>query len=162
MATLKVFAPKPIGEILQMGRFPLTRLLTEDETGGAYSVVEQTLPPRGLVMPHVHRDHDQLKVVLAGDCGMYLGGEEFVAPAGSIVFGPRGIPHAVWNAGPGECRFAELTSPGGFEDYFPEFAALPGGESPDLKARLELAARYGVQVLPEIGQELIAKYDLEL
>jgi quercetin dioxygenase-like cupin family protein len=162
MSTLKSYRNAAEPKVLMMGRFPLTVRVSEADNGGHYSVVEQSLPPRGLVLPHVHATHDQLKVVLSGRCGMYVGGEEFVVEAGTTIFGPRGVPHAVWNAGVDDCSFLEMTSPGGFENYFPEFAALSDGDAPDLKARLSLAQRYGIEVLPEVGKDLARRHGLEL
>jgi quercetin dioxygenase-like cupin family protein len=156
------YRPQGSESVLMMGRYPLVSRVTEAQTRGCYSVVEQTMPPRGLVMPHVHQSHDQLKMVLKGTVGFYLDGEEFLADAGEMVLTPRLLPHAVWNAGEDDCTFAELTSPGGFEDYFPSFAALADSPNNNFETRTAMAAQYGVKFLPEIGQSLIEKYNLAL
>lgn len=150
------------GSGLMMGRYPLVCRVTEAQTHGSYSLVEQTMPPRALVMPHVHEAHDQLKIVLAGTVGFYVGGDEFTAGPGEFVLTPRELPHAVWNAGDQDCTFGELTSPGGFETYFGAFAALADSPANNLESRSAMAAAYGVQFLPDIGRALIDKHGLEL
>jgi quercetin dioxygenase-like cupin family protein len=150
------------GSTLLMGRYPLVCRVTETQTDGSYSLVEQTMPPRSLVMPHVHEAHDQLKIVLVGTVGFYVDGEEFTAGPGEFVLTPRRLPHAVWNAGDQDCAFGELTSPGGFETYFGEFAKLADSPDNNLASRSAMAAAYGVTFLPDIAAALITKHGLEL
>ncbi|MCU1476414.1 MAG: cupin protein [Subtercola sp.] len=141
---------------------PLAMRVTEADTHGHYSVGEQILPPKALVMPHVHSTHDQLKIILRGTCGIYLDGVVTIAPAGTISFGPRGLVHALWNAGTEECVFLELTSPGGFEDYFKDFALIASNLDASPELRAQLGERYGITILPEIAAQLSESYGLSL
>jgi hypothetical protein len=75
--------------------------------------------------------------------GAMIGDDVVEAGPGELVFKPRGIPHAFWNAGDEEARILELISPGAFSEYFRELAPLLGGDGPpDFEALGALQARY--------------------
>jgi mannose-6-phosphate isomerase-like protein (cupin superfamily) len=61
--------------------------------------------------PHVHLDEDEAWYVLEGRLGVRLGDREVEADAGSAVFGPRGVAHTYWNAGPGVARYLLVRGP---------------------------------------------------
>lgn len=72
------------------------------DTGGALSIVEHPIPPRGLAAPlHRHAREDEYSYVLEGTMGAQLGDQVMEATAGSLVFKPRGEWHTFWNAGTG-------------------------------------------------------------
>ena len=98
-------------------------------TGGAFSLVEHPLPPRALGAPvHTHRNEDEYSYVLEGRIGVQLGDEVLEAGPGDLVFKPRGIAHAFWNAGDEPARLLEMISPAGFENYFRDLAPAARGE----------------------------------
>ena len=49
--------------------------------------------------------------VLEGTLAFRLGDEELEAPAGSAVFGPRGVPHTFWNPGRATARYLLILTP---------------------------------------------------
>jgi quercetin dioxygenase-like cupin family protein len=51
--------------------------------------------------------------VLEGEIGVQIGEEVRVACPGDLVFKPRGVPHAFWNAGDTPARALEIISPAG-------------------------------------------------
>ena len=119
-------------------------LLSGEQTGGRFAVVEHTIAPHTLAAPvHTHADEDEYSYVLAGRMGALVGDEQVDAGVGELVVKPRGIPHAFWNAGDDEVRLLELVSPAGFERYFAELAPLLGVDGPpDFAALGALQARY--------------------
>ncbi len=141
-----VFLPPGRGTPIRMGALPVTLRVRAAQTGGAYVLSEQVLPPGVLVAPHTHHEQDQVSLVLAGSLGFLVGDQEFTAPPGSCVARPRGIPHAVWNPGPGEGTMAEITSPGGqMEEFFLAFHALTvAAGQPTAAAIADLAAPFGI------------------
>jgi quercetin dioxygenase-like cupin family protein len=145
----------PLGALLVLG---------SDATNGLVSVIEQTLAPRALGAPvHTHRREDEYSLVLEGTLGVELDGDVLHAPAGSVVLKPRGVPHAVWNAGDAPARFLELIVPGGFERYFVELGdvlAPPG--PPDLGALAAVAARYDIEMEPGSIPRLAREHGLDL
>ena len=116
-------------------------------TGGAFSLVEHPLPPRALGSPiHTHANEDEYSCILEGRVGLQLGDEVVEAKPGDLVFKPRGVPHAFWNAGDEPARLLEIISPAGFENYFRELAPLLAAEPRDEAAIGEVVARYGLDI----------------
>lgn len=123
-------------------------MISGEESGGGFALVEHPIPPRHLAAPvHRHSDEDEYSFVLEGTLGALLGDQILVAEAGDLVFKPRDQWHTFWNAGDTPCRILEIISPGGFEHYFAEAAS--GAEPPET-----LAARYRNQVDVDRTQRL--------
>jgi quercetin dioxygenase-like cupin family protein len=113
------------GEMVHLYALGVRFMIDGETTGGAFSLVEHPLPPRSLGAPlHTHRNEDEYSYVLEGRIGVQLGDEVLEAGPGELVFKPRGIAHAFWNAGDEPARLLELISPAGFENYFRELAPL--------------------------------------
>jgi quercetin dioxygenase-like cupin family protein len=116
-------------------------------TSGRLAIVEHPVPVNALVVPHSHSKEDELSYVLDGEIGVMIGDREFIAPTGSYVLKPRGIPHSFWNNGTTPARLIELIFPSGLEEAFREMAGLSidrAMEGLDAKKRSEVSARYGV------------------
>ncbi|MDQ5829124.1 MAG: cupin domain-containing protein, partial [Actinomycetota bacterium] len=87
--------------------------------------------------------------VLEGEIGVQVGDEVRVARPGDLVFKPRGVPHAFWNASDVPARALEIISPAGFERYFAEMAPLlpPNHpDPPDVQALLAVQEKYGLEM----------------
>jgi mannose-6-phosphate isomerase-like protein (cupin superfamily) len=131
-------------------------LISREESGGGFSLVEHPIPPRTLAAPlHHHTNEDEYSYVLEGRMGAQLRDEVVYAERGDLVFKPRGQWHTFWNAGDGPCRILEIISPGGFEHLFEEMAENP--EAMEGEAAAELDARYGLEVdydsIPRLCEE---------
>jgi quercetin dioxygenase-like cupin family protein len=124
-----------------------------EETQGNFALVEHPIGPRALAAPmHTHRHEDEYTYVLEGEIGVQIGEEVRVARPGDLVFKPRGMPHAFWNAGDAPARALEIISPAGFERYFAELAPLfPRQPRP---ARRGSGGRCEGQVQARDGHEL--------
>src|SRR5262245_60624563 len=135
-------------------------LLSADQTGGAFGLVEHDLPAGQLGSPvHTHADEDEYSYVVSGTLSALVGDEVVEAGPGEVVAKPRGIPHAFWNAGDEPVVFVELITPGGFEGYFFELAGPFNAQ--DLEAMGEVRARYRLDMRPETIGELSGRYGLE-
>jgi quercetin dioxygenase-like cupin family protein len=132
--------------IIDLHGFGTTVKVSSRDSGGSVALVEHTLAPGRLgAPPHRHDREDETSYVLAGTLTVQLGPDTVTAGPGDIVFKPRGVYHAFWNAGRDPVRFLEVITPGGFEAYFAELAPLvPTAGPPDLTAIAALAARYGL------------------
>jgi mannose-6-phosphate isomerase-like protein (cupin superfamily) len=119
-------------------------LIRSEATDGRFALIEHTIPPRGLAAPtHTHVREDEYSYVLTGRLGAMIGDEVVEAGPGELVFKPRGIPHAFWNAGDEECRLLELISPGNFANYFVELAPVLSADGPpDRDTVAAIQARY--------------------
>lgn len=129
-----------------------------ETTAGAVAVVE-LLAPRGAGSPlHVHSREDEWFYVIEGQLTFWVGGETIVAPAGSFVFGPKGIPHT-FVVDSEQARFLLVAEPAGFERFMRavgEPAAQleippPATEPPDVAAMTAAAAEYGIEIVGPPG-----------
>src|SRR3954469_6554927 len=81
------------GKVVGVLRDQSTFKVTSEETGGAYAILEQKIPPGHEPPPHVHRHETETFYVLEGEFEITTGGQKVMATAGAIVVGPRDIPH---------------------------------------------------------------------
>ena len=136
----------------------ITVKLASEDTGGAYSLVEETTPPGGGPPPHVHRNEDEAIYVLEGDVEFLVGEGNVPAGAGSCVHVPSGILHTFKNVGNSPSRILGVFTPGGFEKFFleagepvTEGSSAPEGE-PDVGRLVEIGQKYGLEIPPPPGQ----------
>lgn len=137
--------------------------VTAERSGGSLMVIEWGLPPGQMIPPHTHTREDECSFVLEGELTCYVGGEVVVAPAGSYVVKPRGVPHALCNAGTEPVRVLEILTPGGFESYFDEYEEIVSNamdEEERRRARAELGERYGVSWHDELIPEARARFGI--
>jgi uncharacterized cupin superfamily protein len=100
--------------------------------------------------------------VLEGRFGVQLGDEVLEAGPGDLLFKPRGIAHAFWNAGEEPARLLELISPAGFEHYFRAMAPLLAAPERDQAAIGEVAARYHLDIDFATVPTLAERHNLRL
>jgi quercetin dioxygenase-like cupin family protein len=136
------------GETVWLRKLGIRFMIGGEESGGSFALVEHPIGPRALAAPmHTHRHEDEYTYVLEGEVGFQIGEEVLVARPGDLVFKPRGIPHAFWNATDELARALEIISPAGFEQYFAELAPLfpPANEGPlDEQAVDAVREKYGL------------------
>ena len=89
-----------------------TKVSTKDTDGDVY-VFESTRLKEGGPSYHLHFEQDEFWYVLEGTFIFKVGEETFSAKAGDTVFGPRKIPHAFAQVGPGEGKLLMLFQPAG-------------------------------------------------
>jgi mannose-6-phosphate isomerase-like protein (cupin superfamily) len=134
-------------------------VISAEESGGRFSLVEHPMPPRALAAPlHRHSREDEYTFVVEGRMGAQLGEEIVCAEAGDLVFKPRGQWHTFWNAGDLPCRVLELISPAGFERYFEELVDMAEPRTPDTIA--PIASRYGLEMRFDTLSELVSQHGL--
>jgi quercetin dioxygenase-like cupin family protein len=115
------------------------------DTEGRFALVQHLFAPRALAAPmHRHRLEDEYTYVLNGRIGAVLGGEEFIAGPGDLIFKPRDQWHTFWNAGDEPASVLEIISSAGLEELFRELGRLTG--EPDPEALAGMAARYGCEL----------------
>jgi quercetin dioxygenase-like cupin family protein len=135
--------PPDAGKLVWLHDLGVRFMLSGEQTGGRFALVEHPIKPRALAAPlHTHADEDEISYILEGEVGVQIGNRVLRAGPGTLVFKPRGVPHAFWNPGDAPARLLELISPAGFERYFEEAAALYASGSRDTELAAELRRRY--------------------
>jgi mannose-6-phosphate isomerase-like protein (cupin superfamily) len=136
----------------------VTVKLQGEDTGGAYSLVEETSHPGGGPPPHMHHDTDETFYVLEGEVELMAGDRTIPASAGTAVYIPKGTLHTFRNVGTSPSRILALLSPGGFEKFFLE-AGEPAREGssatrgePDIGRIVRIGRKYGLEIPPPPGQ----------
>ncbi len=128
-----------------------------EQTGEAWSLIDQT-GPRGDMPPlHLHRREEEAFYVLDGELTLFVPGEQIRLEAGDCAVAPRGIPHT-YRVESETARWLVIASPAGFERFVVEASVpaqsptLPPGPPAVSPQRLgELAAGYGIEILGPPG-----------
>ena len=129
------------------------------ETEGRFAMVQHLFEPRALAGPmHRHRREDEYTYVLNGSIGAILGGEEFLAGPGDLMFKPRDQWHTFWNAGDESAAVLEIISSAGLEELFRELGRLTSEPTPESLAAM--AARYGCDVDFDATVPVIKRHQL--
>ena len=79
-------------KVWAMGVLVTVKVKAED-TGGAYSVFEDLIPPGAGPVPHTHTKEDETIFVIEGELRAWLGGKQYDVKAGDFVHMPRGVEH---------------------------------------------------------------------
>lgn len=83
------------------------------------NLTEVILAPQSLgAPPHIHKDEDEIFVVLEGTVHFLNGDKEVIAKTGTVASLPRGHYHGFWNPTNKPARMALVIAPGHFEKFF--------------------------------------------
>ena len=153
MADAKINMPGEGRSVWLVGDL-ITVKVSGEETGSAYSLMEDKTPPGGGPPPHVHANEDESFYVLEGEVELLIGERTVRVAAGSSAYLPRGVVHTFKNVGETPSRMLAVVSPGGLEEFFLEAGEAategsrpPEGE-PDIGRIVEIGRRYGVEFPP--------------
>jgi mannose-6-phosphate isomerase-like protein (cupin superfamily) len=114
------------------------------QVGGAYALLEQTIPAGWGPPLHVHRHETEIFYILEGDFEITVGGQKIAAPKGACATCPRDIPHTFRNVGTTEGKLLLTIIPGRFGDYFIEVDHVDHDDKAAIKT---LSAKYEVEIL---------------
>jgi quercetin dioxygenase-like cupin family protein len=138
------------GRDIPLGEAGLVTMKAEGRaTAGAMAAYEFVFPAGTAGPPlHIHRTWDEAFYVLEGESTFLIDGEERVAPAGTFVFIPRGVPHTFWNASNAPTRQLIVFTPAGIEDYFDEVSQVMAAGQETLDAAIALMEKHDMEVPP--------------
>jgi quercetin dioxygenase-like cupin family protein len=134
----------------------LVTILARYEDTGTISVLEAIVrkgfePPR-----HVHESDDECYYVLEGRFHFEVGGTEYDAVPGDLIFLPRRVPHG-WTAEQDGGRLLWLAVPGGIDELFTELgqpaeayklAEEPPSDPPIDRMVELLSSKFDISVAP--------------
>ena len=131
-----------------LGNIRIWQRATAAQTGDAFGLSEQLVPPGHGSPYHIHRHEDEAFYILEGETRFFSGERSWVLGPGGFAFLPRGIPHGFRTEGNVPCRSLLLNLPGGFENFVTELSSVePPAGPPDMGALMEAAGRYGLEIL---------------
>lgn len=139
--------PAQSGPILWGPGDSYTFLVTGEQSGGAYFVLDALVAPGGGPPPHFHQHEDECFFLLAGRLTMQIGDRQIQVSAGDFIQVPRGTAHTFVNDGDDMARMLAIFSPAGMERWFTEAfdpaldrVATPPPPTPEMIARMIAAA----------------------
>ncbi|HRH45887.1 MAG TPA: quercetin 2,3-dioxygenase [Pyrinomonadaceae bacterium] len=126
---------------------PVICKVRSEETGGAYSIVENTVPPQEGPPPHRHQHEDELFYVLEGEFEILCGEKTIIAKKGDLAIIPRGTVHTFRNIGTENGKFWITCTPGGFEGFFEEVSRDASEMPPNIEKIKAIGLKYGCEFL---------------
>jgi quercetin dioxygenase-like cupin family protein len=134
-----------------------TFLVTGEQTGGAYFVMEALVPPGGGPPPHIHRNEDETFYLVEGECNIVIGATVIHAKAGDFVNVPRGTVHCFSNCGTTTARMIVTFTPSGMEGFFREtlepavdrHVVPPRNNAAVADRYIAAAAKYGLEFVAQ-------------
>ena len=129
--------------------------VASDESGGAVTVMEMTIPPGMGPPPHTHAGHESV-YVLDGTLRYHIGGKDYDGRPGSVFHVPAGVAENFEPTGDKPLRVLVVYTPGGMDKFFAEYGEVaksrelppPDESPPDLERLTAMAARYGMEIIP--------------
>ena len=109
-------------------------------TDGQVTIVEDTLKPGFHLGRHYHKRMTEVFYVLEGEVQFIFDDETVVVTPGATVTVPPGVMHEALCPGGG--KMLSVFSPGGFDQYMEEMAALPDAAFEDQARMQALAEKY--------------------
>ena len=132
--------------------------VSSDETAGALTVMEFTIPEGAGAPLHTHAQRETV-YILEGKARYHVGDEVTEVGPGAVIELPEGVIETFEPVGP--LRMLAIYTPGGIDKFFAEVGEPaterrvpdPITEPPDFEHLTEVGARYGLQLLgPPPGQ----------
>lgn len=106
-------------------------LVSEQDSGGKLSIVEQRMDGAGGPPLHLHSEMDEwIMVIEGGPLTVQIGDERRLLNRGESVWIPKGTPHSFNNLSGSPLRMLGATTPGGVEDYLHRQAEYLNGLAP--------------------------------
>ena len=116
--------------------------LTGADTGGAFCLLADELPPGWELPPHRHAGAAETMHVVSGEMAVEIDGRARIVRAGETAHVPAGVLHSGRNAAQEPLRRIVIFSPAGMERFFLEAGADRAGEV-DARRALDSALRHG-------------------
>ena len=119
---------------------------TASSTGGRFSLMERTLPPRGrMPPPHRHVANDEAYFVLDGTVTFHVADAVFDGGPGTFVLVECREAHTFGNTAGEPARLLVLHAPA-LDGYFGDLEQLwAGPAAPDRDTELALMRRHGME-----------------
>jgi quercetin dioxygenase-like cupin family protein len=133
-------------------------LISGEQTGGSYAVIDMLVPPGGGPGPHAHKDIQEMFYVVEGEVEFKMEAGKHKVTSGAFINIPLGgKAHSFKNTSDKVAHLLCTVVPAGLDDFFKEIGTpveagifLPA-QPPDKEALLRLKSigeRYGQEFYP--------------
>lgn len=141
-----VIRPSADGKKIRVFGGELTQLVTGPESGGRLTAGVFVAPPDNGPPVHIHRNEDELLIVIEGRFSFLAGGKWSEAGPGSAVFLPRGQAHAFRNIGGTVGKLYVIVNSPHLETFF-ERCEEPfyQPEGPDMERIAVIGGDHGIE-----------------
>ena len=145
------------GSYLSMAGGNYRIVISGEQTGGAYAVIDMLVPPDNGPPPHAHAGFQESFHILEGEVEVLTQETTSTAVTGSFVNIPiGGLVHCFKNKSDKPARLWCVVVPAGLDAFFAEVGKpveqgvfLPPPQSPEDRARLKaIAEKYGQVIYP--------------
>ena len=133
-------------------------LVTGEDTGGAYAVIDMLIPPGGGPGPHAHAGFSETFFVIDGEVEVKSEISTYIAKKGAIVAIPKGgIVHCFKNRTEQVAHLLCMVVPAGLEGFFREigqpvaigsFLPPPHMDAEAMKKIQPIVEKYGQKLFP--------------
>ena len=165
------FPAAPDGTLVGNGKDSGTKLRAE-YTNGQLTAQELFMPPKQMgPPPHLHKELDEVMIVLEGTIHVLVGKEVVELHAGDWHVRPHGIVHTFWNAGDVPARLIDLYPNQDLITFFEDFLRMQkrlqnegvSMQSPEFqKQNKELLDKFGIEMFPDQLPPILEKYGLKM
>jgi quercetin dioxygenase-like cupin family protein len=107
----------------------LTMKASAEETGGAFTLFEDSMSQGKTTPLHVHANEDEALYVLEGEILVHIDGADHAVGPRGLAVAPRGVPHAFLVTSE-TARVLTLQTPGSAEAFY-RAASEPAGTDAD-------------------------------
>ena len=139
------------GRSIDLGGFQMSLKASEQDTGGAFSLLEADEPPNFGPPMHIHHNCAEAFYVLAGEYVIFIEEQEFRCPAGSFVYIPSGIRHG-FRVGSQSSRKLNVYVPGAMVGYFDKLSEAIAAGNADPGVLDRIANDHGMQVIGPVPE----------
>jgi len=122
-----------------------------DETDGAFTLLEADEPPNFGPPLHIHHGIVEAFYVLKGAYDIFIGDDEFHCPEGSFIFIPAETPHG-FRVGDAQSRKLNLYLPASMVGYFDELSDAIKSDQADDDFLADIATRHAVEVIGPVPE----------
>ena len=143
-----IITPAGGGKVWNVVGEKITCLAGGEQTGNAYTVLEEASPPNAGPPLHLHERTDEIFYVLEGEYEVTCGDRTFRAGQGTMFIVPKRVPHTLRNVATSTSRVLVTHVPAGFERFFEAADGVT-----DRDQLLRIAAGYDVQFLSAAAGE---------
>jgi mannose-6-phosphate isomerase-like protein (cupin superfamily) len=163
----------PPSEPLQAGPggIDIRTLIRSSQTNMQFSCVEAAVRPKQMgPAPHLHKDLDEIMLVVEGTASVIVDGKYEEVQTGGWHIRPRGIEHTFWNGSDKPLRFIDMYFNQNFEDFLEELfhsiipdmvqQKLTPADPAIAKRMMDLDKKFGITSFPEKRQAIVDKYGL--